>query len=164
MIKKADGNELESLTDGAKEARQRLIRSLVMRLDGGKRDREAALELMRMFRNHGTSQPLPPDMYDWLSSAFGNVIEGMDADTALGSKRGKGERKHFAIDEIAIACCVELSLRKGLSRAESIDAAVEYYNRERRTIENAVSLVALDEGVTDEELLLNKLKGSNRKA
>jgi hypothetical protein len=148
----------------AEQAKRHLIRKLVMRLDGGQRDPKAALALMQLFRNHGSSRPLPPDMYEWLYGAFGSVIDGMDADKALGSKKGKGERKHFAIDELAIACCVELDRRKGLSRADSIDAAATFYSKGERTIENAVRAVTLHPALPDEILLQLKLGASNRKA
>ena len=43
----------------AEQAKRHLIRKLVMRLDGGQRDPKAALALMQLFRNHGSSRPLP---------------------------------------------------------------------------------------------------------
>lgn len=151
LVNTLNGMTEEELREWMDTAEQVAIHQEVMRLDDGKQNRKAALQVLRTFTLVDATKPLNPDLHDWLFHAFNRILNGDDPEAALQLKRQAGEKdtEELAPDPIAIALYVKLKqVQGGMTQAEARRAAQEHFARGERTIADAcreVDLAPFDE-------------------
>jgi hypothetical protein len=133
------------LAEFMRQAIQDGIRRDIAKLANGKQDRDAAESLLTQFCNGGANPKKHRELFNWFSAAFERIIAGTDANEALGLKRKRGQKKRAGeVDSVAIAMYVKLKCQEGMLPLQAKEAAVEFFAREIRTIENALRDVELN--------------------
>lgn len=139
-----DAGELETFV---REAITEGVRLDAEKLMTGRQDRDSAERLLLEFQFHGATPFINSALFSWLYLAFDEILDGKDANEALGLKRRRGQSKNVsALYAPAVALFVYLweteTVRSNVTdtvlRQMAVRAATKFFLRGERTITNAL--------------------------